>query len=81
MARRTFFGWLRLGILLTILLVVALNAWFDRALTRDWDLPLRVTIYPIAQGDEDVAAYANRLEADGPHAFASSAWQATRLFP
>ena len=63
MARRTFFGWLRLGILLTILLaLVALNAWFDRDLTRDWDLPLRVTIYPIAQGDEDVACvYANRV--------------------
>ena len=64
MAQRTLFGWLRLVILLTILLVVALNAWFDRALTTDWDLPLRVTIYPIATGDENVAAYASRLEAD-----------------
>ena len=64
MARRTFFGWLRLVILLTVLLVVGLNAWFDRALTTDWDLPLRVTVYPIATGDEDVAAYAGRLETD-----------------
>ena len=63
MARRTFFGWLRLVILLTILLVVGLNAWFDRALTTDWDLPLRVTIYPLAADDEN-AAFASRLEAD-----------------
>ncbi len=63
MAQRTFFGWLRLVILLTILLVVGLNAWFDRALTTDWDLPLRVTIYPLAADDEN-AAFASRLEAD-----------------
>ena len=63
MAQRTLFGWLRLVILLTILLVVGLNAWFDRALTTDWDLPLRVTIYPLAADDEN-AAFASRLEAD-----------------
>ena len=65
MARRTFFGWFRLLILLTILLVVALNAWIDRALTTDWDLPLRVTVYPIGlPGHADAAAYAARLTAD-----------------
>lgn len=63
MAQRTLFGWLRLVILLTILLVVGLNAWFDRALTTDWDLPLRVTIYPLAAEDEN-AAFASRLETD-----------------
>ena len=63
MAERTFFGWLRLLILLLILLVVALNAWFDRARTRDWDLPLRVTVYPIAI-DDVASPYANKLEAD-----------------
>jgi hypothetical protein len=46
-----------------ILLVVALNAWFDRTRTRDWDLPLRVTVYPIAT-DDVAMAYAVRLEAD-----------------
>jgi hypothetical protein len=65
LAKRTFFGWFRLLVLLAILSFVALNAWFDRALTTDWDLPLRVTVYPIASpGDSDVARYAARLTAD-----------------
>jgi hypothetical protein len=63
LAKRTFFGWLRLLVLLVILLVVALNAWLDRALTRDWDRPLRVTVYPLAT-DPAAVAYANGLEAD-----------------
>jgi hypothetical protein len=64
LARRTFLGWFRLLILLAILLFVALNAWLDRARTTDWDLPLRVTVYPIAApGHADAAAHAARLTA------------------
>jgi hypothetical protein len=31
-----------------VLAFVALGAWLDRARSRDWDAPLRVTVYPIA---------------------------------
>jgi hypothetical protein len=38
---------LRILILLLILLVVALNTYFDRVYSTDWNTPLRVAIYPI----------------------------------
>lgn len=38
---------LRIIILLLILLFVALNTYFDRVYSTDWDTPLRVTVYPI----------------------------------
>ncbi|WP_116810332.1 hypothetical protein [Steroidobacter cummioxidans] len=38
---------IRILILLLILLVVALNTYFDRVYSTDWNIPLRVTIYPI----------------------------------
>lgn len=38
-----------------ILLFVALNTYFDRVYSTDWDIPLRVTIYPI-NGDGSAAA-------------------------
>lgn len=38
---------LRILVLLLILLVVALNTYFDRVYSTDWNIPLRVTIYPI----------------------------------
>lgn len=38
---------LRILILLLILLFVALSAYFDRVYSTDWDIPLRVTVYPI----------------------------------
>jgi hypothetical protein len=38
---------LRILILLLILLFVALNAYFDRVYSTDWDIPLRVTAFPI----------------------------------
>jgi len=50
-AGRTFFGTLRLAILLAVLAFVALGAWLDRHRSTDWDTPLRVTVYPIAAGD------------------------------
>jgi len=41
------FKQLRILILLLILLVVAWNTYFDRANSTDWNLPLRVAVYPI----------------------------------
>ena len=38
---------LRILFLLLILLFVALNAYFDRVYSTDWDIPLRVALYPI----------------------------------
>jgi hypothetical protein len=38
---------LRILVLLLILLFVALNTYFDRVYSTDWNTPLRVTIYPI----------------------------------
>jgi hypothetical protein len=46
-AERTFFGTVRLAILLAVLLFVALGAWLDRRRSTDWDGTLRVTIYPV----------------------------------
>jgi hypothetical protein len=47
-AERSFFGTVRLAILLAVLLFVALGAWLDRRRSTDWDGTLRVTVYPIA---------------------------------
>jgi hypothetical protein len=38
---------LRILVLLLILLFVALNTYFDRVYSTDWDTPLRVTVFPI----------------------------------
>nr|WP_298720122.1 hypothetical protein [uncultured Steroidobacter sp.] len=38
---------IRILILLLILLFVALNTYFDRVYSTDWNTPLRVTVYPI----------------------------------
>lgn len=38
---------LRILSLLLILLIVALNQYFDRVYSTDWNTPLRVTVYPI----------------------------------
>ena len=37
----------RIFILLLILLIVALETYFDRVYSTDWNIPLRVTVYPI----------------------------------
>jgi hypothetical protein len=44
---------LRILVLLLILLVVALNQYFDRVYSTDWNTPLRVTVYPI-DGDGSI---------------------------
>jgi hypothetical protein len=51
-AARTFLGTLRLALLLAVLAFVALGAWLDRSRSTDWDAPLRVTVYPVAHGDD-----------------------------
>jgi hypothetical protein len=51
-ARRTFFGTLRLAILVAVLAFVALGAWLDRRRSTDWDGTLRITVYPLAAGDD-----------------------------
>lgn len=38
---------LRIAILLLVLLFVALNTYFDRVYSTDWDSPLRIAIFPI----------------------------------
>jgi hypothetical protein len=52
-AERTFFGTIRIAILLAILVFVALGAWLDRRRSTDWDATLRVTVYPIAATDDE----------------------------
>jgi hypothetical protein len=65
MAGRTFLGKLRLALLLAVLAFVALGAWLDRQRSTDWDGTLRVTVYPIAMGDDPATqAYAGRLDRD-----------------
>jgi hypothetical protein len=51
-AGRTFFGTMRIAILLAVLACVALGAWLDRRRSTDWDAPLRVTVYPFAAGGD-----------------------------
>ena len=65
MAARTFLGTLRLALLLAVLAFVALGAWLDRSRSTDWDAPLRVTVYPIADGDDAATrGYVERLTAE-----------------
>lgn len=46
---------LRILVLLLILGFVALNAYFDRVYSTDWDIPLRVMVFPI-NGDGSAAS-------------------------
>lgn len=56
---------LRILILLLILLIVALNTYFDRVYSTDWNIPLRVTIYPInGDGSEQADKYIAGLKPD-----------------
>jgi len=71
-AGRTFFGTVRLALLLAVLAFVALGAWLDRSRSTDWDAPLRVTVYPIAAGDETaLRSHVAALTADDFGAVAS----------
>ena len=65
MARRSFLGNLRLALLFGVLLFVAVGAWLDRRRSRDWDAPLRVTVYVLTAGaDEGSRSYAAGLDDD-----------------
>ena len=65
MAGRTFLGTVRLAILVAILAFVALGAWLDTRRSTDWDAALRVTVYPVAAGDDAATrARVAALEAD-----------------
>ena len=56
---------LRILILLLILLTVALNTYFDRVYSTDWNIPLRVAIYPInGDGSSQVDQYIAGLKPD-----------------
>jgi hypothetical protein len=63
MAGRTFFGTLRLAFLVAVLAFVALGAWLDWTRSRDWDTPLRVTVYPLPASDApQVRRYVDALQ-------------------
>ncbi len=56
---------LRILILLVILLFVALNTYFDRVYSTDWNIPLRVAIYPInGDGTPEVDQFISKLQSD-----------------
>ena len=53
---------LRIAVLLLILLFVALNTYFDRIYSTDWDNTLRVALFPInADGSAAAAGYVQKL--------------------
>jgi hypothetical protein len=55
---------IRITILLTILVFVALGTWADRSRTTDWDATLWVGVFPVnADGLESTEAYISQLEA------------------
>jgi hypothetical protein len=55
---------LRIALLLVILLFVSLNTYFDRVYSTDWNIPLRVTAYPInADGSAATEQFIQRLDA------------------
>jgi hypothetical protein len=55
---------LRISVLLVVLLVVAANAWFDRAITTSWEKTLWVGIFPMnADGSAVAEKYISGLTA------------------
>ncbi len=64
--RGTTFKDVRVAILLLILLFVALDSFFMKANTSDWDQPLRVVIYPINGDQSEVSSsYIASLQESG----------------
>jgi hypothetical protein len=56
---------LRIAVLLVILLFVALNTYFDRVYSTDWNIPLRITVYPVSADGSDVSErYVRRQSSD-----------------
>src|SRR5690606_8146735 len=59
--------WRRLRIiaLLLVLGFVALETYFDRVYSTDWDIPLRVLVYPInGDGSEAAERFIDQLDKD-----------------
>lgn len=59
--------WRRLRILalLLILLFVALNTYFDRVYSTDWDIPLRVAVFPInGDGSDESERFIQRMSVE-----------------
>ncbi len=65
MAKGVFFKQFRIGILLLVLALVALDAWLAGARTQDWSDTERIAVYPIA-GDPGLQTrrYLDRLDED-----------------
>ena len=58
------FRYIRIGILLTILVVVAGNQWLTENRFSSWEKPLWISIYPVlAEPGEEVRRYAENLDA------------------
>ena len=56
---------IRIAVLLLVLLFVALNTYFDRVYSTDWDIPLRVAVHPInGDGSDDAERFIRELNAD-----------------
>lgn len=56
---------LRIAVLLLVLLFVALNTYFDRVYSTDWDIPLRIAVFPVNGDGSDVAQrYVDALHVD-----------------
>lgn len=55
----------RIAVLLLILLFVALNTYFDRVYSTDWDIPLRVAAFPInGDGSEESERFIKQITTD-----------------
>lgn len=54
---------LRIIVLLLVLLFVGLNTYFDRVYSTDWDIPLRIAVFPLnADGSEASAEFITGLQ-------------------
>jgi len=56
---------LRIIVLLLILAFVALNTYFDRVNSTDWNMPLRVAVYPInGDGSDEAERFLQKMAGD-----------------
>jgi hypothetical protein len=55
----------RILVLLLVLLFVVLNTYFDRVYSTDWNIPLRIAVYPInGDGTEQAERFVGKLSND-----------------
>jgi hypothetical protein len=53
----------RILVLLLVLLFVALNTYFDRVYSTDWNIPLRIAVYPInGDGTDEAERFVGGLD-------------------